>query len=461
MSQQFILVVGDINIPTKAFQIPIQFREIFHPRRISHVILTGNVTSAGTVSFLKTIKSDLHAVRGPYDETSYPDVDTRNYCGYNISVMNGSQCMPMGDSAQLSKFAKVYDSEIICSGCGWRPFVGMVDNVLVVKPGSLTGSIKEHEPGYADDSSYCFSQGSQPGEDASSLTDSDGMKTYVPNPSKVYPYIRYTSEPSFVLLGVSKGSPLVNVFTYIIRDTQLVVSSTKFMVPKLHELPEPQIEMFMHHKSPQEQQLQQPVAFGGLGNPSQTTLPPSSQQFNPYSPSTINAQLGASSQAWQAPPSFQSEGGLSSQQPPNQSTWSSQQVPAPIAAPVQPAPIAAPVQPAPIAAPVQPAPIAAPVQPAPIAAPVQPAKDSTSSTTTPAVSAAPSAPVKTNPYLQAKTSPGANPYLANSAAKPSNPYLKVTNSAASPTSPPTTNPYLKMAGGANETSPYLKKFGDS
>lgn len=58
MSQQFILVVGDINIPTKAFQIPIQFREIFHPRRISHVILTGNVTSAGTVSFLKTIKSD-------------------------------------------------------------------------------------------------------------------------------------------------------------------------------------------------------------------------------------------------------------------------------------------------------------------------------------------------------------------------------------------------------------------
>lgn len=438
MSQQFILVVGDINIPTKAFQIPIQFREIFHPRRISHVILTGNVTSAGTVSFLKTIKSDLHAVRGPYDETSYPDVDTRNYCGYNISVMNGSQCMPMGDSAQLSKFAKVYDSEIICSGCGWRPFVGMVDNVLVVKPGSLTGSIKEHEPGYADDSSYCFSQSSQPGEDASSLTDSDGMKTYVPNPSKVYPYVRYTSEPSFVLLGVSKGSPLVNVFTYIIRDTQLVVSSSKFMVPKLHELPEPQVEMFMHHRSSQEQQSQEPVAFGGLGNPPQTALPPSSQQFNPYSPSTINAQIGAPSQAWQVPPSFQGGEGLPGQQFSSQSSWGSQQVSAPA-----------------------PAPAPAPVQPTPIAAPVQPVEDSASSVTTSAVSAAPPAPTKANPYLQAKASPGTNPYLASSATKPANPYLKATNPGTSPTSPPTTNPYLKMAGGTSETSPYLKKFEDS
>lgn len=428
MSQQFILVVGDINIPTKAFQIPIQFREIFHPRRISHVILTGNVTSAGTVSFLKTIKSDLHAVRGPYDETSYPDVDTRNYCGYNISVMNGSQCMPMGNSTQLSKFAKVYDSEIICSGCGWRPFVGMVDNVLVVKPGSLTGSIKENEPGYADDSSYCFNQGSQPGEDATSLTDSDGMKTYVPNPSKVYPYVRYANEPSFVLLGVSKGSPLVNVFTYIIRDTQLVVSSTKFMVPKLHELPEPKVEMFVQYKPPQEQKSQEPVAFGGLGNLTQTFLPPPPQQFNPYAPPVINAPSGVPPQTWQPQPSFQNEAHLSSQQSPNQSVWSSQQVQAPIAAPVQPVKEPTPSAPVPSAA-------------------------------TPAVSAAPSAPAKANPYLQAKASPSPNPYLANSATRP-NPYLKAA-STTSPNNPPATNPYLKMTGGTSETSPYLKKFGDS
>lgn len=437
MSQQFILVVGDINIPTKAFQIPIQFREIFHPRRISHVILTGNVTSAGTVSFLKTIKSDLHAVRGPYDETSYPDVDTRNYCGYNISVMNGSQCMPMGNSTQLSKFAKVYDSEIICSGCGWRPFVGMVDNVLVVKPGSLTGSIKENEPGYADDSSYCFNQGSQPGEDATSLTDSDGMKTYVPNPSKVYPYVRYANEPSFVLLGVSKGSPLVNVFTYIIRDTQLVVSSTKFMVPKLHELPEPKVEMFVQYKPPQEQKSQEPVAFGGLGNLAQTVLPPPPQQFNPYAPPVINAPSGVPPQTWQPQPSFQNEAHLSSQQFSNQPVWSSQQMQAPIAAPVQPAPIAAPVQP-----------IKEPTPSAPVP-----------SAATPAASTAPSAPVKTNPYLQAKTSPSPNPYLANSATRP-NPYLKAA-STTSPNNPPATNPYLKMTGGTSETSPYLKKFGDS
>lgn len=445
MSQQFILVVGDINIPTKAFQIPIQFREIFHPRRISHVILTGNVTSAGTVSFLKTIKSDIHAVRGPYDETSYPDVDTRNYCGYNISVINGSQCMPMGNSAQLSKFAKVYDSEIICSGCGWRPFVGMVDNVLVVKPGSLTGSIKENEPGYADDSSYNFNQSSQPGEDAGSLTDADGMKTYVPNPSKVYPYVRYANEPSFVLLGLSKGSPIINVFTYVIRDTQLVVSSTKFMVPKLHELPEPQVELFVHHKHQQEQQSQEPVAFGGLGNLAETILPPPSQQVNPYSVPVITAQQNTQPQGWQSQPPFQASGNIPGQQFGNQPTWGSQQIQQHSAySTMQPTP----VQPAPVAAPVT-----APVQPTAKPTPVPP-------TTTAPVSAAPSAPVKANPYLQAKMSPGTNPYLTNSAAKSTNPYLKAAP-AASPVTNPPANPYLKMPGGASEASPYLKKFEDS
>ncbi|TNJ29883.1 Vacuolar protein sorting 29 [Giardia muris] len=240
---QHILVIGDVNIPYRAFQIPVQFRELFHPRRINHIVVTGNVTSAGVISFLKTIKTDLHAVRGPYDETSYPEFETRHYLGYNITVMNGHQCIPLGNSRQAAAFGKVYDSDIVCCGCSYKPFAGIVDNVLIIKPGSLTGSIADQELGYSNDDDLISVSKSQAGDSAESLIDQEGGHTFVPRPGKVYPSIPYLNTPSFILLGISRTDPMISVFTYYIQDAKLVVKSEKFLLPRRNLTHDPRVEM--------------------------------------------------------------------------------------------------------------------------------------------------------------------------------------------------------------------------
>lgn len=65
---QLVLVLGDIHIPHRASSIPPKFRKLLVPGKIHHILVTGNLVTKETFDFLKTIASDVHVVKGDFDE---------------------------------------------------------------------------------------------------------------------------------------------------------------------------------------------------------------------------------------------------------------------------------------------------------------------------------------------------------------------------------------------------------
>jgi len=67
---QLVLVVGDLHIPHRASSVPAKFRKLLVPGKIQHILCTGNLCTKESVDYLKTLASDVHVVRGDFDEVS-------------------------------------------------------------------------------------------------------------------------------------------------------------------------------------------------------------------------------------------------------------------------------------------------------------------------------------------------------------------------------------------------------
>jgi len=67
---QLVLVVGDLHIPHRATAVPAKFRKLLVPGKIQHILCTGNLCTKESVDYLKTLASDVHIVRGDFDEVS-------------------------------------------------------------------------------------------------------------------------------------------------------------------------------------------------------------------------------------------------------------------------------------------------------------------------------------------------------------------------------------------------------
>jgi len=65
---QLVLVVGDLHIPHRASSVPAKFRKLLVPGKIQHILCTGNLCTKESVDYLKTLASDVHVVRGDFDE---------------------------------------------------------------------------------------------------------------------------------------------------------------------------------------------------------------------------------------------------------------------------------------------------------------------------------------------------------------------------------------------------------
>ena len=64
------MVVGDLHIPHRASAVPAKFRKLLVPGKIQHILCTGNLCTKESVDYLKTLASDVHVVRGDFDEVS-------------------------------------------------------------------------------------------------------------------------------------------------------------------------------------------------------------------------------------------------------------------------------------------------------------------------------------------------------------------------------------------------------
>ena len=65
-----MLVVGDLHIPHRASSVPAKFRKLLVPGKIQHILCTGNLCTKESVDYLKTLASDVHVVRGDFDEVT-------------------------------------------------------------------------------------------------------------------------------------------------------------------------------------------------------------------------------------------------------------------------------------------------------------------------------------------------------------------------------------------------------
>ena len=67
---QLVLVVGDVHIPYRAAGLSPKFKKLLVPGKIQHILCTGNLCTRETYDYLKTLASDVHVVRGDFDDVS-------------------------------------------------------------------------------------------------------------------------------------------------------------------------------------------------------------------------------------------------------------------------------------------------------------------------------------------------------------------------------------------------------
>jgi vacuolar protein sorting-associated protein 29 len=84
-----VLLLGDFHIPIRAISLPEKFKSLFVPGKIQQILCTGNLTDTATYDYLKTIASDVHVVRGDFDEVRQFNA---TYCLYNVYRTKTTPC---------------------------------------------------------------------------------------------------------------------------------------------------------------------------------------------------------------------------------------------------------------------------------------------------------------------------------------------------------------------------------
>ena len=101
-----VLVIGDMHIPHRGADLPKKFKALLQPGKIQHVLCTGNVVDKLTYDYLRTLASDVHVVRGDFDDGTFlPNV---------ADGLPETKTVKMGTDAGQLVF--VPDEVKICSG---------------------------------------------------------------------------------------------------------------------------------------------------------------------------------------------------------------------------------------------------------------------------------------------------------------------------------------------------------
>lgn len=188
----YVLVLGDIHIPTRAHQVPEKIKEVLLKSKdiIQTIISTGNICGRESYDFIRTISNDIQSVRGDLDggiganfSASYPETKIITIEGVKIGVCHGHQVVPWGDHDSLQGLQRRLNCDVLITGHTHVPEIFKSDDdKLFINPGSLTGA---------------------------------------------YSPINPVSIPSFVLLEI-KGDGKITCFFYKLVDDNIVVEKNVF-----------------------------------------------------------------------------------------------------------------------------------------------------------------------------------------------------------------------------------------
>ncbi|TKR77909.1 hypothetical protein L596_018799 [Steinernema carpocapsae] len=150
-----VLVIGDIHLPTRCSNLHAKFRKLLVPNKMQHVLCTGNLTNRDTFDFLKSLASDVHVVKGDYDDTAatYPESKIITVGSFKIGLIHGHQIVPWGDERAIEMTARQMSVDVLISGHTHQCKVYEKEGVFYVNPGSATGAFstitENPEPSFA------------------------------------------------------------------------------------------------------------------------------------------------------------------------------------------------------------------------------------------------------------------------------------------------------------------------
>ena len=90
---------------------------------------------------MKTLASDVHVVRGDFDENlSYPEQKVVTVGQFKIGLTHGHQIVPWGDIESLSLVQRQLDVDILISGHTHKFSATEKEDKFYINPGSATGA---------------------------------------------------------------------------------------------------------------------------------------------------------------------------------------------------------------------------------------------------------------------------------------------------------------------------------
>lgn len=136
-----VLVLGDLHIPHRASALPARFKKLLVPGRIQHILCTGNLCTKDSFDYLKTLASDVHVVRGDFDEgANWPEQKVVSVGQFRIGLCHGHQLVPWGDPDNLAIVNRQLDCDILITGHTHKYEAYEHESRFYVNPGSVTGA---------------------------------------------------------------------------------------------------------------------------------------------------------------------------------------------------------------------------------------------------------------------------------------------------------------------------------
>eukprot|EP00992_Anisonema_acinus_P011953 TRINITY_DN7789_c0_g1_i2.p1 TRINITY_DN7789_c0_g1~~TRINITY_DN7789_c0_g1_i2.p1 ORF type:complete len:184 (-),score=37.35 TRINITY_DN7789_c0_g1_i2:52-603(-) len=136
-----VLVVGDLHIPHRAHDLPHKFKKMLAPGKIQHILCTGNLNSKEGLEILRNICSDIHHVKGDFDEgKDVPDVQVVKLGFFRIGLIHGHQVVPWGDRESLAMWQRKLDVDVLIFGGTHKYETFEFEGKFFINPGSITGA---------------------------------------------------------------------------------------------------------------------------------------------------------------------------------------------------------------------------------------------------------------------------------------------------------------------------------
>lgn len=147
---ELVLVLGDMHIPHRIDALPAQFEKLLVPRKMQHVLCTGNLCSNTMEDYLRTLASNVHIVRGDLDTASglsdLPETKVVKIGQFNIGLCHGHQVIPWGDPESLANMQRQMDVDILITGHTHKNVVYEYEKTYIINPGSITGAYSALTP---------------------------------------------------------------------------------------------------------------------------------------------------------------------------------------------------------------------------------------------------------------------------------------------------------------------------